>query len=233
MIITNFNSKESMKKEKSKKFILISSVLLFSLFILTGCGSKTATPASGQNSQNQTPQSGQVSQRRGMPDYGQPARPADIRGIVKSITGNQASIILMAAPVGGKGRASSTSATSSTSSSNTPSISLSGATGAARGGAGGGFGGGRQGGGAGGPGGAGGTTDRTAMIDQIKKLSTGEADITIPVGIQMLKSSTNSTTNKREMVEASLSDITADKFITIWLNQSVTDKKIAEFVLIN
>ena len=229
-----------MKKEKSKKFILISSVLSFSLFILTGCGSTKTAPASSQNSQNQTNSTaGQTGQRRGMPDYGQPSRPEDIRGIVKSITGNQASIILMAAPVGGRGRASSTTATSSTSTNNTPSITLSGATGATgagRGAGGGGFGGaggGRPGGGAGGPGGAGGTTDRTAMIDQIKKLSTGEADVTIPVGIQMLKSSTNSTTNKREMVEATLSDITADKFITIWLNQSVTDKKIAEFVLIN
>jgi hypothetical protein len=228
-----------MKKEKSEKFILISSILVLSLFVLTGCGSQTATPNSSQNSQSQqNPQASQTGQKRGMPDYGQPSRPEDIRGIVKSITGNQASIILMAAPVGGRGRASS-SATSSTSTNNTPSIALSGATGATgagRGGAGGGFGGaggGRPGGGAGGPGGAGGTTDRTAMIDQIKKLSTGEADITIPVGIQMLKSSTNSTTNKKEMVEATLSDITADKFITIWLNQSVTDKKIAEFVLIN
>ena len=35
------------------------------------------------------------------------------------------------------------------------------------------------------------------------------------------------------MIEASLSDITPDKSITIWLNSDVTDKKVAEFVLIN
>jgi hypothetical protein len=49
----------------------------------------------------------------------------------------------------------------------------------------------------------------------------------------MLKSSVNADTNKREMVEATLADITADKFITIWLNTSVTDKKVADFILIN
>jgi len=223
-----------------KRNLAFSAVLLTLALVLTGCGTQSAANNGSQNSNNnsQTGPANQAGQKRGMPDYGQPSRPADIRGIVRSITGNQASILLVAAPVGGGRGASSTNATSGTSTANAaPSISLSGATGRAGGGAGGGFGGGRPSGGAGGPGGpggaAGGTTDRTAMIDQLKKLSTGQADVIIPVGIQMLKPGAASGTNKREMVEASLSDITADKFITIWLNTSVTDKKVAEFVLIN
>jgi hypothetical protein len=83
----------------------------------------------------------------------------------------------------------------------------------------------------GGPGGAQDENSRATMLAELKKISTGEEKVIIPVGIKMLKSSANGT--KREMVEANLSDITNDKMITIWLNQSVTDKKVAEFVLIN
>jgi len=75
---------------------------------------------------------------------------------------------------------------------------------------------------------------RAKMMDALKEMSTGEEKITIPVGIKMLKSSTSTDdSGKKEMVEATLSDLTADKMITVWLNASVTDKKVAEFVLIN
>jgi hypothetical protein len=74
---------------------------------------------------------------------------------------------------------------------------------------------------------------RATMLEELKKLSTGEEKIMIPVGIQMLKAEVNTETKKREMVEATLSDINADKMITVWLNAAVTDKKVAEFILIN
>jgi hypothetical protein len=74
---------------------------------------------------------------------------------------------------------------------------------------------------------------RAQMLAKLKEMSTGEETITIPVGIQMLKSSTNTDNGKREMVEASIADLSADKTITVWLNAAVTDKKVAEFVLIN
>ena len=211
------------------KKLAISAALLSSLFLLAGCGNQNANVAnSNQNSQTKSnSQTNQSGQRRGAPDYGQPNRQADVRGVIKSITGNEASILLIAAPVGGR-KSSSTDATSTNP--GAPSVSL---TGAAARGNGGGFMGGPGGGRQGGQGGQGGATDRTAMLDQLKKMSTGEEKIVIPVGIKMLKSSINTKTNKREMVEASLSDITADKFITIWLNTSVTDKKVADFVLIN
>ena len=222
-----------------KRNLALFTAIIASLFILTGCSSKTAVPAAdGQNSQaSQNPQASQGGGGRGrMPDYGQPSRPADIRGIVKSIIGNQATILKLAAPVGGGRRASSTQDNASSTGSNPVTLSL-GGTGSAARGTGGGFaggpggfaGGGRQGG----QGGQGGTTDRAAMLAEMEKMSTGEDQIVIPVGIKMLKSSVNADTKKREMVEATLSDVVADKFITIWLNTSVTDKKVAEFILIN
>jgi hypothetical protein len=94
--------------------------------------------------------------------------------------------------------------------------------------------GGMPGGPGGMPGGPGetGTTDRATQMAALKAMSTGEETIIIPVGIKMMKSSSTGE-KKMEMVEASLTDITADKMITIWLNTSVSDKKVAEFVLIN
>jgi methyl coenzyme M reductase subunit C len=73
-------------------------------------------------------------------------------------------------------------------------------------------------------------TDRATLMAQMKAMSTGEETITIPVGIKMLKAGTD---NPRSMVEANISDVTADKMITVWLDSSVTDKKVASFVLIN
>jgi len=221
-----------------KRNLALFTAIIASLFILTGCSSKATTPTAGGQNNSQAPQANQGGGggRGRMPDYGQPSRPADIRGIVKSIVGNEATILKLAAPVGGGGRNASSTTASSTGS-NPVALSL-GATGAGAGarGAGGGFaggaggfaGGGRQGGGQGG-----GTTDRAAMLAEMEKMSTGEDQIVIPVGIKMLKSSVNADTKKREMVEATLSDVVADKFITIWLNTSVTDKKVAEFILIN
>ncbi|MCX6797665.1 MAG: hypothetical protein NTX66_00370 [Candidatus Falkowbacteria bacterium] len=174
-----------------------------------------------------------------MPDFGQPKRQADIRGIVKSITGNEATILLVELP-GGRGNAAGSSSTTpdgASSSSPAPVVSLNiggnvgagGGQGGRQGGGGGfGGGGGRQGGGQGGA-----PVDRAAMLARLKAMSTGEATVTIPVGIQMLKTAVDPSTKQRTAVEATLADITADKTITIWLNSGVADKKVAEFVLIN
>ena len=48
----------------------------------------------------------------------------------------------------------------------------------------------------------------------------------------MLKASDEGGRNP-EMLEASLSDINTDASITVWLNTSITDSKVAEFVIIN
>jgi len=213
------------------KRVIILSVLLFACLITLSACSKNPVATGGNNQNNTSTTGAKVAGGRGsrMPDFGQPARPADIRGIVKSITGNEADILLVDLKGGRGGNASSTPGSNNNASGTrqTPSVSLNGTGG----GGGRGFGG-YGGGGGGGQGGQGGTTDRAAMIARLKAMSTGEDTVIIPVGIKMLKSGTDAN-NKRTMVEASLSDVVSDKTITIWLNSSVTDKKVAEFVLIN
>ena len=218
----------------SKRIFILSALLLGGVFTLTAC---SKAPVNGANSQNPnqnstgTPQANGAGRNR-MPDFGQPARPADVRGVVKSITGNEADILVVNMG-GGRGgqNASSTPNTNASGTKQAPAISLGGSGAGRQGGGFGGYAGGQGGrGGAGGVGG--GTVDPAARLAQLKALSTGEDTVVIPVGIKMLKSSTDAS-NKRTFVEASLSDIVSNKTITIWLNSSVTDKKVAEFVLIN
>ena len=63
-------------------------------------------------------------------------------------------------------------------------------------------------------------------LAMLKSLSTGEEKITIPVGIKMLKSEDG------EMVEATLDDIAKDQMLIIWTDKTITDKNIANFVII-
>lgn len=206
-----------------KKALALSSVLLLSVVLLAGCGQtqKSSDSTSGtttkQNNDSLRPS------RTNRPDFGQPDRDADVRGLVKSIVGNEVDVLKVDMP----GRQASSTTATGTGTNKEASVSLT-ATGVptgARGGAGMGMGGV--------PGGPGeqDADSRTKMLETLKAMSSGEEKVVIPVGIKMLKS--GSENGSREMVEANLSDITADKMITVWLNQSVTDKKVAEFVLIN
>lgn len=195
------------------------------LFILTACSKPLVSNRTVQNKTDNPETSGTRGPR--MPDFGQPNREADIRGIVKSIIGNEATILKVDMKGGrGAGVASSTKtgADNTSETRQAPAVSLNGTRTP-----------GDQGGRnfSGGQGGPGATTDRAAMLENLKAMSTGEETVLIPVGIQMLKSSLDSNTKTGTMVEASLSDIVSDKSITIWLNSSVTDRKVAEFVLIN
>ncbi len=212
-----------MKRKLFFPLLIVGILVLVSACSSTAKSNNTKTASSNQNTVSQN-----GSETRGrVPDFGQPKRQADIRGVVKSITGNEVAILKMDINSGGRQASSTEQKNNSENSKNSPSVSLSGA----------GVPGSRGGrmGGMGGPGGPGGesTTDRVAMLEELKKMSTGEDKVIIPVGIQMLKTSSNAETNKREMVEATLEDIKSDKMITIWLNNSVTDKKVAEFILIN
>jgi len=212
-----------------KRKLILSVALLSFLLVLAGCSSQTGNNSSG--TATGSPQGGRSRQ----PDFGQPQRTADIRGVVTSIVGNQVTVLKIA--LNSNRRASSTpNTTGSSTTTDSPSLSLNLGGASSRGGA----------GGAGGPGGGGGfasgnrggagggtTTDRATMIANLKAMSTGQETIIIPVGIKMMKSSVDNSTKSRTEVEASLTDVTADKMITVWLNASVTDKKVAEFVLIN
>jgi len=230
-----------------KKIIFVSLTMGAFLIILTGCSPKTNLAGSSESKTKAaagTPRNDNL--RR--PDFGQPDRQADVRGVIKTIIGNEVSILKI--DIGSRGIGQETaSSTGATANSDGPgseniavSLSLGGTVGipgggGMRGGAGGASGGpgGFVGGGPGGtPDGQNSSTARAQMLEQLKALSTGEEKIIIPVGIKMLKSSTSAaSTGKPEMIEATLSDLTADKMITIWLNTAVTDKKVAEFVLLN
>lgn len=188
-------------------------ILLLAPFLLTACSSTATTSSKTEdaNSKNEMP-------RR--PDFGQPEAKPDVNGVVKSITGNEVVVLKVEM---GQGLRNASSTPTDTQNKAT-SLNLGTATGAP---------------GAGGPGMGqrrqGGETatseERAQMMARIKEMSTGEEVITIPVGIKMLKRS--SETGSREMVEATLSDITSDKMLMVWLNKDVTDKKVASFVLIN
>ncbi|OGF25962.1 hypothetical protein A2303_01380 [Candidatus Falkowbacteria bacterium RIFOXYB2_FULL_47_14] len=211
------------------KFLLF--LLLLSVFALSACSGGTAqTGTLGLDGK------GPDDFRR--PDFGQPDREPDIRGLVKSITGNEVTILKIERPDLGnaEGNNESDAAANPDQPNGDRAFVVSGGTGG---------GGERRGGGfvmMGGPGGAGGagTTDRAAMLKQLEAMSTGSETVTIPVGIQMLKPDTanakDATTGGRgtnmNMIEASLSDIQAEKMLSIWLDEGVTDRKVASFVLV-
>jgi hypothetical protein len=187
-----------------KKKLIIGSLCFGLVFVLSACGT--------ENSQTTKTETDRFERR---PDFGQPKTQPEVRGVVKSVIGNEVSVLKVDMPQ----RASSTDTTTASS---TRRLSIGTTQDVPGGGMGMGMGGGRPGEDA--------TTDRETLMAQVKAMSTGEEKVTIPVGIKMLKAGTD---DSRSMVEANISDITADKMITIWLDASVTDKKVASFVLIN
>jgi hypothetical protein len=72
------------------------------------------------------------------------------------------------------------------------------------------------------------TVDKSAMLERMKAMSTGSETVIIPVGIQMLTMGAD-----RQPQEASLEDIKANTMVSVWLDESVTDRKIASFVMIS
>lgn len=195
------------------KKLIFGSACLGLILVLSGCG--TGNQTSNQAAKQKSNQAEGRPDR--MPDFGQPKTQPEARGVVKSVVGNEVTILKIDQPQ----RATSTdSGTASSTKRNN--LSLNGGAGRGAGGMGM-MGGERQRG-------ANSETDRATLMEQMKAMSTGEETITIPVGIKMLKAGTD---NPRNMVEANISDVVADKMITVWLDSSVTDKKVASFVLIN
>jgi len=192
-----------------KKVFFVSLLLLAFAFLTSACSRPTTLNSPGsQNNKQSDP-------RR--PDFGQPEREPDIRGLVKSISGNEVTILKVDLRGGFRsGTSTSDRATSS------PSASLVPSSQEPRGGFE--FRNNRN---------QSNGNQRTDMLAKMKEMSTGEEKITIPVGIRMLKPESGSIGKERKVVEASLSDISADKVITVWFNEGLSDSKIAEFVLIN
>ncbi len=184
-------------------------ITFLSLLTLTACGSKQAVDNGNRNAFRR-------------PDFGQPEKQADVSGLVKSIIGNEVTILKMERSQ--RGEESDSEAGDDEEGEGQQgnlNMTFNGAGGqrmVIRGG--------------GRPGGEWDEDSRAAMLERMKEMSSGEEIITIPVGIQMLKSDITGGSDEPEMIEATLADITADKMIQVWLDESVSDRKIASFVLI-
>ena len=201
-------------------FKKISSLFLLLLapFLLAACSSGVPKTDNSDNPSTKT-------ERPRRPDFGQPETQPEIRGIVKSVVGNEVTVLKIDQPQG-MGMATSTDAKAT--STRPVSLNFGGTSGGGRGGV---PGGNRPQGDR--PEGDNSTANRAAMLEKIKAMSTGEEKVIIPIGIKMLKADSSSTGKQRTMAEATISDVAADKMITVWLNNSITDKKVASFVMIN
>lgn len=205
-----------------KKHSIIAIVLLISVFALAGCAKKQSN---GENSDNSTQR--EFNRR---PDFGQPETPADIMGIVKSVIGNEVTLLKIERPER-TGQSDGNEDGSDEGEENRDRTNSAPALG--------GITGGTTGGrvpGVGGRGGfrtGGGDTDMQAqMLERMKEMSTGEVKVIVPVGIRMLMPVVDSESNEPQVVEATLADIKADKMMQIWVNNEVTDRQVADFVLI-
>jgi len=196
-----------------KKIVVLA--LFIAIFVFSGC-----TKDQTQNQDN-TVNKDDFAMRR--PDFGQPEREADTRGLVKAIIGNEITILKIdpLTRFARSGQDGEQEGEENDKDQKSGSLGI-GMTG-----------GGRMPGMGRGSRPGSGEVDagmQTEMLERMKEMSTGEETILIPIGIQMLKPSDN--IEKIEMVEATFEDISANKMIQIWLNQDITDRKVAEFVLI-
>lgn len=160
------------------------------------------------------------------PDFGQPDDPADIRGLITGLIGNEAAILKLSQPQYGERDIDNDPAFaregegSGRENGNNNVLGL-GNTGIR--GPGGGFRGTRP------------EIDdgaREQILERMKSMAEGEEKVLIPVGIRMLKPDSSEAGSKPNMVEATLEDVEVDSMVQIWLDDSVTDRKVAEFVLI-
>lgn len=200
-----------------KKIFLVALICFLPLAISACSNSKQLSQNANQkNNDNSLPNNF----RR--PDFGEPEKEADVRGVVKSVTGNEVVILKMEMGAGKSLNGTSTG-TVSNEAIQSPAVSLTGGAIPSQGG--------RMM--AGGPGGFREDDNRASLVEALKEMSSGEETIFIPVGIRMLKLDNNSDSGKKEMVEATLEDVKADKMITVWFNESISDRQVAEFVVIN
>lgn len=193
-----------------KKTVFLT--LIICLLLVSGC---TQTQTNGQDT---AVNKDDFAMRR--PDFGQPERDADTRGLVKSIIGNEITILKIERSQSGQADLENSDENADSAEDSKASVGA-GTTGTRIPGMGGGM---RS---------SGAVPDdaaRDAILERMKEMSTGEEIIVVPVGIQMLKPNENN--EEKELIEATFEDVDQDKMIQVWLNESVTDRKVAEFILI-
>lgn len=239
------------KAKKGKKTKLVAAAVVVvaiagAALYFTGAGNGLFKSSSNAAGSNGTPAVATIKN---------PERTPEIMGLVESVSGNEVKILLLDAstmPGANKsvGSGSANAAGGTDTGGTKPDRSGSRPTGQS---------GDRQAGQAqGGSGNAG--AARATMIAELKKKSLGEETVTVPVGIQMTKRGGNRPSGNGASggsgkapqggnnanpqggnnqapqggggVQASLSDLTVDSMVSIWLNPKVTDKKVAEFVSI-
>lgn len=154
------------------------------------------------------------------PDFGQPEEDPDIRGMVKSITGNQVTVLKINSEM--RNNRENIASSSKKNEEGEETFSLNGNMPTS------GPGGGMPGGGMRAGFAEGG--EREDLMASLSEISEGEETIIIPIGIQMLKFSEQ---KERVAVEANLEDISTEKMLTIWLDDTIEDRNVAKFVLIN
>ncbi len=200
-----------------QKRLTIFLAILSLTVVLGGCAAKTST----ESDNSMTDKTGQVD--RAMVSL--PDREADIVGVVKSITGNEVVISKLDMDAMMEQMKANMPNTSSTNTGNTDTEKKTSNLVQTTGGPG---GGGMM------PGGPGGgrrpdeaNSDETSsakskMLAELLKNSLGDEKVIVPVGIQMSKRGG----------DANLSNLTAGTMVSVWLNQTIADRKIAEVVFI-
>lgn len=170
--------------------------LLF-IFILAGC----AKQSGGEENKDSAIIAGKDGGR--LIDFEKPEERPDVSGIVKTIVGNEVTILKINRP-GESGDKSGDGIETGTKEASSR------------------FGSGAMG--------MGGRMKMLSgddeVLEALKRMSSGEEKIIIPVGIKMLKN------DGEEIVEANLSDIKKDSILTVWNNKDISDRNVAVFVLI-
>jgi len=139
-----------------------------------------------------------------------PEREAEINGVIKSIDANQIVVAIVERQSGGNAVAITEDGEKTVAIGGTTDTRIPGS-------------------------GMGGGSNRDSSIsdaDRLAKLlerSTGQVTITVPVGIAMTKFSED---GDGEKIEATLSDLKSGKMLSVWLNENIEDRKVAEFVSI-
>ena len=187
-----------------KKNIIIISLLV--VFVLLGY--------IWQNS-NKQDENNNILKRDGVLDFERPEEKPNISGIVKTIIGNEITILKIERPGISSTEDNENVDAKKDESEREQELRTGGGMGMG------------MGGGMGGRLNTGTEDEESAeRLEMLKSMSTGEEKITVPIGIKMLKSANG------EATIATLDDITKDQMLMIWIDEAITDKNIATFVMI-
>lgn len=191
------------------KKVLVFSLLM--IIVLSGCSQKNDNSSQAEGKSQEV--NSENIKRPGVPDFERPEEEPSLRGLVKAVVGNEVTILELAMPDRDKVMDGEGDADNNQVEEKAPTATFGTGTGMRSGR---GMGGGDRD-----------NVDEDARLEMMKSMATGEAKVIIPVGIKMLKNEDG------EMVNATLTDVSSNKILMIWLNKNIEDKNIAEFVIIN